>query len=318
MESLQHFHFIRPYWLLLIVPFAFLLWWQIKKADLLSQWRGHIAEHLLQHMIVAGNNKQFFSPLWILAFIIIILSAALAGPSWQQRPSPFSEDNAALVIAVDLSESMEQQDIQPSRIQRAKQKIQDLLEKRGDAYTALLAYAGSAHTIIPLCDDKNVLAHYLDALNVGILPREGKAPEEVLPLLDELLKNTASPATILFITDGATELSAEKFQGYFSNSPHQLLIWAVGQTAGDDSEFDSNIIPLQESLLQGLAKAGDGYYQALTINKDDVDSIYRRINRAFLAAEDDSRPWLDAGYYLVWPLALMYLLWFRRGWTLKW
>ncbi len=318
LAQLQYFHFIRPYWLVLLVPFFYLVWFQYRKTDLRSQWRAFFPEHLLKHMIVKGSQRRIFSPLWIFPIIGILLSAALAGPSWERRPSPYSEDSAALVIAIDLSESMSQSDVQPSRLQRAKQKIQDLLEKRGDAYTALLAYSGSAHTVLPLCNDSDVLAYYVDALDVGILPREGKAPESVLPILQAIFEQTESPATVLFINDGATELSAQPFSDFFEDSKHQLLIWGIGSNESASDTFASNIVPLQEQTLKSLATAGGGYYQPLTVDKTDVEAIYRRINNAFLAAEDESRPWLDAGYSLVWPLAMLYLFWFRRGWTLKW
>ena len=322
-DALQHFHFIRPWWLLGILPFVALLLLQIKRRDVLAQWRPVIADHLLSQMIVEREKSSWSGPIGAMALLTLLLFVALAGPSWEKRPSPFSEDNAALVIALDLSESMDQNDIQPSRLQRAKQKIMDLLQLRGDAYTGLIAYAGTAHTVIPLSNDREVISHFLDAMSTKMMPRPGKVPEAVLAVTERLLQDVDVPVTLLLIGDGATENAVNAFEQYFNQSPHQLLVWGVGLTqqqldAQSDDAYRAATTPLQDSMLKQLASAANGHYQAMTIDKNDVKSIYRRIDNYFLLAEDDNRPWVDAGYYLVFPLMLLFLLWFRKGWTLQW
>ena len=68
-----------------------------------------------------------------------------------------------MVVALDLSEAMLVQDIQPSRLERAQQKARDILAGRRGARTGLLAYAGSAHVVLPLCDDPSVFEEFLRA-----------------------------------------------------------------------------------------------------------------------------------------------------------
>ena len=63
------------------------------------------------------------------------------------------EDTAPLVIAIDLSQTMDAIDIAPSRLERVKLKVRDLLALRAGARTAIVAYAGSAHIVLPLTDD---------------------------------------------------------------------------------------------------------------------------------------------------------------------
>lgn len=322
-EALQYFHFLRPWWLLGMAPLFLLIALQLRQRDVLGQWRQFIAPHLLPNMVVQRESSPWLGPVGALGLISVLLFVAMAGPSWEKRPSPFSEDNAALLIALDLSETMEQADIQPSRLQRAKQKVLDLLALRGDSYTGLMAYAGTAHTVIPLSNDRQVISHFLDAMAVGMMPRPGKAPEAVLPVAMQLLSELDAPATLLVIGDGATEAAIAPYRDFFAQSPHQLLVWGIGmtQTQLDEQEvtgYSSVNIPLQESLLKRLASESGGYYQPLTLDKSDVESIYRRVNNYFLLSEDDDRPWVDAGYYLVFPLLLLFALWFRKGWTIQW
>ena len=80
----------------------------------------------------------------------------------------------------------------------------------------------------------------------------------------------------------------------------------------------SSALPLNESGLKALSDAGDGVYQRVSADDEDVTQILRRIDRHYELSGDSSRPWMDGGYYLVWPIVLLFLLWFRKGWALRW
>ncbi|ADE54713.1 vWA domain-containing protein [Coraliomargarita akajimensis] len=318
---ISEFHFLRPEWFLLLIPYAVVSVVQWRSGDLARQWQPVIAEHLLNRMVVPGNQRQLLSPLWVSVVVVPLLVLALAGPSWTRGESPFAVDSAALVIAVDLSESMSGQDLQPDRLQRARSKILELARARGDAYTALVAYAGSGHTVLPLSDDPKVLLHYLDALQVGMLPRRGKAPETILPMARELLEEGGG--TLLIIGDGATDVSAEGFRAVREEAEIQVVVWGMGKTQEQLDQdrargLERSVLPLNESGLQALADAAGGSYQQVSLDDTDVAEILRQIDRHFELSGDSSRPWVDGGYYFAWPVALLFLLWFRKGWALRW
>lgn len=318
---IANLHFLRPWWFLLLIPFAIITFLQWRSGDLGRQWKSVIASHLLPRMVLPGNQKQMFSPLWVSVVAVPILVIALAGPSWSRGESPFAVDSASLMIAVDLSESMNGEDLQPNRLQRARSKILELANKRGDAYTSLVAYAGSGHTVLPLSNDANVLLHYLDALQVGMLPKPGKAPETILPMLSDLLHKDGG--TLLIITDGVPEPSIEPFRTLQDQSGVQVIVWGMGKTQGElDKDaargLESKALPLQESGLIKLADAAGGTYQRISPDDEDVEQILHKIDRHFELSEDSSRPWIDGGYYFVLPVMLLFLLWFRKGWALRW
>lgn len=315
------FHFLHPEWFLLLIPFAAITALQWRSGDVGRQWQSTIAPHLLSRMVVSGNQRQLLSPLWISILVIPLLVIALAGPSWKRGESPFAVDTASLVIAIDLSESMGSRDLQPDRLQRARGKILELVGARGDAHTALLAYAGSGHSVLPLSDDANILLHYLDALEVGMLPREGKAPEKILPLARDLLSEGGG--TLLIVGDGADEQSVEAFQALRGEPGIQVLVWGMGKTqealdADATRGLKSTASPLQDAVLTDLATAAGGTYQRVTTDGQDVGQILRQIDRHFELSDDNSRPWLDGGYYFIAPIMLLFLLWFRKGWALRW
>ena len=135
---------------------------------------GIIAPHLLEHLRVSRFKSRWINPRNFTSVILVLFLIILMGPSWRQQPSPLNQDEAALVILLDVSASMSQRDIQPSRLQRAKQKIGDLLALRPDKRAALIVYAGSAHTVLSLTADQAILQQYLAAIEPGIMPRAGQ------------------------------------------------------------------------------------------------------------------------------------------------
>ena len=321
LAFISNFHFLRPGWFLLLIPFAVVSYLQWRSGDLGRQWKAVIAPHLLPRMVVPGSQRQLFSPLWISMLVIPLLVVALAGPSWTRGESPFAVDAASLVIAVDLSESMSSRDLQPDRLQRGRSKILELANARGDAYTALVAYAGSGHMVLPLSTDTNILLHYLDALQVDMLPRRGKSPESILPIARELLGEGGG--TLLIVGDGVPEPSIDAFNSLRDEPGIQLIVWGMGKTQEElDKDaargLESTALPLQESGLMALADAAGGVYQRVSADDEDVRQVLQRIDRHFELSEDSSRPWVDGGYYFVLPLMLLFLLWFRKGWALRW
>ena len=81
--------------------------------------------------------------------------------TWQQLPQPVEQKNDALIVLFDLSLSMYAEDLSPSRLVRARHKIADVLRRRDEGFTALVAYAGDAHTVAPLTDDTRTIENLL-------------------------------------------------------------------------------------------------------------------------------------------------------------
>ena len=111
----------------------------------------------------------------------------LSGPTWRRELPPFVEDKAPLMIVLALSTSMDQADVAPTRLERAKQKIRDLLGVRAGARSGLIAYAGTAHLVMPLTDDRSVIEPFLAALATGLMPGDGKNVTSAVSLATQFL-----------------------------------------------------------------------------------------------------------------------------------
>lgn len=313
IDGIEHFHFLRPGWLLL-GPALWLCEYLLRSdRDDLDPFNGVIAPHLLAHLRLQRHTRRWFTPGRLLGALFLIAVVIAAGPSWRQQPSPLAEDAAPLVLVLDLSESMDTADVAPTRLERAKQKITDLLAAVPDKQAALVVFAGSAHTALPLSPDHDILASYLASLNTGMMPRAGKFPEYALASIDRVLRDSVRGAGIVLLTDGLGSDTTAAFADWFSRRPHQLLVWGFGSP--DPKQSD---VPLARSALENLAAATGGDYVDASIDTRDVDTLTRLLRGYYVVVDNEALPWLDAGYALVFPALALALMWFRRGWTRAW
>jgi Ca-activated chloride channel homolog len=313
LNALEHFHLLRPGWLAFVVIWLALITLAFRRRDEKDMFGGIIAPHLLEHLRLDRADSRWFNPTTVGSVFMILALIIILGPSWRQQPSPLSQDESAMVLLLDVSTSMEQEDIQPSRLARAKQKASDLLALRPDKKSSLVVYAGTAHIVLTLTADQDILNQYLASLKPSMMPRSGKFPERALPLIDEILRDTTAAATVVLVTDGLGSDSDSAFDDYFSQRPHQLLVLGVGTDSDEDG-----LIPLERDSLRALANTAGGRYIDSTIDDSDVRALERRIESHYVIIDDDALPWLDSGYPLVFLCMPLWLMWFRKGWTITW
>jgi Ca-activated chloride channel homolog len=305
-------HFLRPAWLLFLLPAAAVVWLLHRAEDPVRPFRNLIAPHLLEHLLMGRGRRFRLGAVHLVAAFLVLLTIALAGPTWREQDPPFAQDQAALVVALDLSRSMDAVDVAPSRLERAKQKVRDLLALRPGARTALVAYAGTAHSVLPLTEDGALLAAYLEALDTSLMPVPGKDPAAALGLAESLLAKETVPGTILFVTDGIARDQAPAFAQHRRSSRSQVVVLGVGTSQGRPA--------LDREGLEALAREAGAFVATATLDDADVRRIQRGVQTHVQAvAQQDQGPRRrDYGWYLAPLLALAGGLWFRRGWTIRW
>lgn len=318
MESLSNFHFLRPWWLLSIVPLFLFYRTMVSQDDMLKQWRQHMSDKVIKHLTLSETQSRKFTPKNLFLVFAVISTLIMAGPSWKKTTSPFFVDQSVLVIALDVSDSMHNDDIQPSRLLRAKQKITALLELRGDAKTALVVYAGSAHIAMPITQDREMIRHFLDVLDTDLLPLKESIPQSVVKPSISLLTQTKSPSTLLLLTDKTNSAAINEFETFFATQQHQLLVWAIGENPDSGLTTSVGIGSEQLDQLAALANSGHGEMIPFTHNADDISEVNNAIKNNMFASDDKAQPWLDGGYLLLFLLIPLQGLWFRRGWTMQW
>ncbi len=334
LSTLLPLHWLRP-WALLLLPLAMLLAAAGRRAHGGQSLRGLIDPHLLPHLLVGGNKRQWITPADTLALALACFSVALAGPAWEREAPPLAREQAPLMMVLDLSAAMDAVDLTPSRLEHARLKLQQLLERRGDAPTGLIVYAGSAHLVLPPAQDRQLLVTYLDALSTALMPEAGSSrPANALKLAHSWLDRAAVPGTVLFLSADwpASELAASVRAQ--AESRHGLVVWAIGTVDGglirapdagtaNDGQHPPGHSRLARLDVAGLSALRDGSAAELVaVSQDDSDVARVQAliaqHQAVASAQDPSLRWRDQGAGWVWPGLLALLLSFRRGWVLRW
>jgi Ca-activated chloride channel family protein len=313
MNALAQFHFLRPEWLWLLLPAGLLAWRLYREEAKRDDWDGVMAPHLLDPLRAqdAGRDGRW-RPAMLLPIAWLLATLALAGPSWQREVSPFSEDQSAAVIVLRVSPEMMAQDIQPSRLQRANHKIRDLLELRAGTRNALVAYQGSAHLVMPLTRDAEVIEAFAAGLEPDIMPVTGDAVLDAVELANKLLTQDGATGSIVLITDSIDPAVNRDLQSYEGAAVHLL-----GMGGGPEvlPPLDSPPAPpLDIEALKASAKAMGASLTTVSVDDADVRRLGRLIESSFVnAPPSEGERWRDQGWWLLFPLAAVLLTFFRRG-----
>ncbi|HNP59724.1 MAG TPA: VWA domain-containing protein [Nitrospirales bacterium] len=331
LDQVTELHFLRPLWLLGLGAALFLYLLIRLRTSVDRQWHGIIEPHLLKHLKIHGDGGSRFQPLHLITLVVALGSLGMAGPAWEREQTPFTEDLAPLVIVLDLSSTMNAIDVPPTRLERVKQKIRDLLAQRKNARTGLLVYAGSAHSVLPLTNDPSILDLYVSDLRTDVMPVQGKNPALALQVAEGMLQRDTVAGTILFVTDGIALEHLPVFRTHQESTRDQVMVLAVGTREGapvriGDNRFlnDANgrrlIARLDYEGLEALSKQAAIEVISTTIDDKDVERIQDSVQSHLQAvlAKDEQVRWKDFGYFFTIPVGLLALFWFRKGWTVPW
>lgn len=326
------FHFIRPLWLLALLPLAWILWRYWRQRQQNSNWQSVCDPHLLPHLLIDGQGQASRAPFWLLACAGVLSILALAGPTWSKLPQPVYRNTAATVVLFNLSQTMNASDVTPTRLERAKLKLLDFLHRQREGQTALIAYAGEAYVVSPLTDDAATIASQVNALAPNIMPVDGNNLAQALTRAGHLLDQDGvyRGGRILLITDSAGGPHALKQVTALQRKGRVLSILAVGTPQGAPIKASgggfvqaadgSILIPrLQLAPLRKLASAGHGHLVSLTTSDADLNALWpsaqnTRINQKQPENNHAADIWREQGpWLLLLVLPLVALSW-RRGW----
>ncbi len=328
---LADFHWLRPAWLL-VIPVIVVVAVMLARRQLgAGNWRDIIDPELMPHVLSRTPGRGRDQRWWLFGLAGIVAAAALAGPAWERIEQPVFRAEQALVIALDLSRSMDARDIEPSRLSRAKLKILGVLDRRDGGQTALLVYTANAYTVTPLTDDADTIAALVNSLSTDIMPSRGSYPEVGIRKGQALLDQAGvSFGEVLLIADGGASPAAEKAARDLQAAGYTLSVMGVGTREGapiprlaggfiTDNRGKIAVARLEERGLRDLASAGGGRFAVLTPDDRDLDHLLSGEVAEAAAVGDDALAtdqWREEGPWLVLLLLPLAALAFRKGWVL--
>ena len=322
-------HLLRPYWLLILPLLIWLLWRLWHRQLQVGRWQRLLPEAFHAALLTRGRLRHSRLPWLVLGLAWLLAVIALLGPSWQRFEQPSIKRSDPLVVLLELTPSMLASDAPPTRLEQAKRKLLDLLERRQDVQTAVVVFAGSAHTVVPLSDDLATTRNLLDALHPTLMPEQGqRADLAVAKGLALLEQASLGRGRLLLIGSSLDEHERSAIVTLMEGRNEQLLILGVGTAqgapiAGKDGSFVKDaqgaiLIPrLDNARLQRLANELGGRYQRARLGDDDLTALGLLDQTGTLRQDDEItrlEVWLDQGHWLLLPLLLLAALAGRRGW----
>ncbi len=279
-------------WLFWIIPalVAFLIWAYRRRRQLVRSFLSPSLEPILMGQI--SQTRRVWKSILFLAGVVFVLLSLLR-PQWGYHWEDMKRRGSDIVIVLDVSKSMLAEDIKPSRLERAKQKIKDLVGMMEGDRVGLVAFAGTAFIQCPLTLDYGALSMFLDYADTDLIPLPGtaiaRAIKEAVKVFEPSGSSKAGRAIIL-ITDGedheddpikaAEEAKKESIRiytigiGQESGAP----IPVSGEEGGGFKKDKSGslvISKLNEEVLQKIALITGGSYVHSVAGDIDLEKIYR-------------------------------------------
>ena len=287
---------IEYLYLLLLIPIiilAIVIYTRWQKKSIRKFGDSQLIEQLMQSH--SNIRKKIKHLLFILSITLLIIG--LSNPQIGTKMEEVKREGVDLMIAIDLSYSMMAQDIQPNRLERAKQAISRLIDKLEGDRIGLVVFAGEAYVQLPITTDYSAAKLFLSTVNTSIVPTQGTKIGNAIDLCVKSFDNeNAQSKAIIIITDGETHddeaISSAKLAQEKGIYIHTL---GMGLTKGgpipiynkygSTSEFRKDrkgntiITKLNEPMLQEIAQVGMGTYIRANNSKSGLSMLFDEINK---------------------------------------
>ena len=322
-------HWFRPEWLAVLPLLGWLLWKLWHRQKRAGRWQMILPVAFQRVLLSGGNGRDSKLPWIVLGLGWLLAALALMGPSWQRVEQATQKPADPLVVMLELTPEMLATDSSPTRLEQARRKVYDLLQNRSDAQTAVIVYAGSAHTLVPLSDDLATSRNLLEALKPSIMPQPGHRADlavgKALQLLDQ---GALGQGRLLLIGSSLSAQEREGIRNRLGSDTPPLLMLGIGTRDGapvvDENgqllkdDQGAILLPRLDSpdLRSFLLDIGGRYRQA-RLDDNDLRGLGLLDGAHHLRADGQTQrldTWADQGYWLLLPLLLLAACAGRRGW----
>jgi Ca-activated chloride channel family protein len=321
--EIKLFQFAYPQflWILAVIPIFFTIFFisvLLKKRTLKRFGDSEIIAQLMPEASPARNFIKFV--LMNLAFAAIVLGAAR--PQFGVKMKEVDKRGAELVIALDVSNSMMAEDIQPNRLERAKEAISQLMETDDGDNMALIVFAGEAYTQIPMTSDFSAAELFLSSVKTDMVPVQGTDISSAIDLgMKSFSPQNDKGRAIIIITDGedheedaiakAKEANAKGIIVCTLGMGDQRAVPIPDPATGDfrkDAHGKRVLTELDETLLKQIARAGGGVYTRANNTRVGLKNLFADLQKLDKSETKSNVAEYDDRYSYFVILAIFFLL----------
>jgi len=293
---MQLFRFANPeyLYLLLLLPVIFIIWLlnRLRKKNALKRLGD---QELVSRLMPDFSTSRPLIKLIFILFAMLSLILILARPQFGSKMEEVKRQGVEVIIALDVSNSMLAEDIQPTRLERAKQAISRLVESLQNDKLGLIVFAGDAYTQIPVTTDYISAKMFLSTISPEIVPKQGTAIGSAIGLAMNSFSQTQDKSrALIIITDGENHEddplakareAAEKGIEIYTIGIGSAEGVPISVTSGGKRDFlkdkDGNtvITRLDENILKDIAVASGGKYVRANNSNIGLDQIFSDIRK---------------------------------------
>lgn len=290
------FRFENTYLLyaLAIIPVIAVIfhWVQLKKKKLIASF----GDSDLMNVLMPEASKT--KPLWkfyLITIAIALIILGLARPQFGSKLQEVKRKGVEIMIALDVSNSMNATDIEPSRLERAKQVLSKLVDRLGDDKIGLIVFAGDAYTQIPITTDYVSAKMFLNSITTGMVPVQGTAIGKAINLaITSFPPKSELQKVIIVITDGENH-EDDPVEAAKAANEKGILVYTMGMGLPEgvpipeggpgslnfkkDKEGNTVISKLDEITLQKTAVAGGGDYIRANNSQAGLNSLFDKVEK---------------------------------------
>ncbi len=310
-------------WLLLLIPVVLLVYlifriWQ-KRA------RSKFAKpDLLGYL---SPNRSSFKPLLKLLLIVFALAALVVGlvnPKIGSQLETVKREGVDIVFAVDVSKSMEAEDIAPSRLEKSKQLVRQIIGNLGSDRVGIIAYAGSAFPQLPITTDYGSAEMFLESLNTDMISSQGTAIGDAIDLATGFFDDNQQTNRVMFILSDGEDHGGniEDMARRAAEAGIRIYTIGVGTTKGGpipikrngviqnykkDNQGETVITKLDPSTLQEIAKEANGEYIDGSVTAEVTEKVQEEL-LTIEKTEFEAKQFADYKSQFQWFVGLAILL----------
>ena len=290
MFRFENIEFVYLLVLMPVLLVVFVIGRKIRKRSLKRFGDPDILNQLMPFLSVNRPVLKFLFILFALVFIIL----GMARPQFGSKLEEIKRKGVEIVIALDVSNSMLAEDIQPNRLEKAKQAISRLVEKLADDKIGLIVFAGDAYVQIPITNDYASVKMFLSSINTLIVPKQGTAIGSAIDLgINSFSPDNEASKALILITDGedhddnAVSLASEAAEngieihtiGVGTPKGTPIPVYSDNQRSfRKDRQGNVVITKLNEKILQEITNAGNGSYIRATNNRLGLNMLFDQIS----------------------------------------
>ena len=287
-------------WLLLLIPSGIiLLWWKSKQVKAIQgkYFSQELFESLRTGYWRFGNRLRTISMLTGLFFLIV----AFAGPKIGTEVREIKRQGVDMLVALDLSASMNAEDVRPSRLEKAKFEINRLIERLQGDRVGLIVFTGEAYLQSPMTLDYSALRLFLDIADTNQMPSSAtdfnSALQTSLQAFEALEDNETEAAKVLLIVSDGEDHGQSYDESLQELVDENILVYTLGIGTTDGGTIpiyeegsdrligykrDNNgqvvTTRLQSQTLRNIANQGNGDYYSIERGNDGIDAFLARVD----------------------------------------